>query len=287
VGETDVLIAVPVFGDTLAEADETFFLALTGAVGASIDLATDAVGTILDDDPLPQLAVGDLTAVEGDPDAPSAAVFTVSTNAPSGQTVSVVYATQQGTATAGEDFTYTSGTLDLPPGTTSATVSVPVLPDLQVEDDETFHLLLFSPVNATLADDMGTATVLNDDTALGFYTVTPCRLLDTRQGGGPALGANVELDFAAAGACGIAPTARAVAVIVASVAPTDPGYLQLYASGTAAPNTSILNFGRGQTRTSNTIARVGANGAVTVQCRMPPGSTGAAHVVVDVFGYFR
>ena len=286
-GETYAVIPVPVFGDTLAEADETLHVSLTAAVGAVIDVG-DAVGTILNDDPLPQLTVNDLSVVEGNPGSPSEAVFTVSMTAPSGQTVSVAYATQQGTATVGGDFTYTSGTLDLAVGTTSATVSVPIVPDLQGEDDETFLLLLFSPSHATISDGVGTATIIDDDpdAPLGFHTVTPCRLLDTRLAG-PAVGANQERTFTAAGVCAVPMTAAAVVVNVTSVAPMDRGDLRLYAAGSAAPNTSVLNFASGQTRAGNATVRLGSAGALAVRCDMPLGSTGATHLVVDVFGYFE
>ncbi|PYQ19145.1 MAG: hypothetical protein DMF79_13320 [Acidobacteria bacterium] len=285
-GSVEAVVSVPVFGDTLSEADETLYLSLSGAVGAVIGLPREAIGTILDDDPLPQLAVNDVSVAEGDPGHPSQAVFTVSMSAPSGQTVSVAYATQQGTATVGEDFVYTSGTLTLAPGVTSGTVAVPIVPDRQEESDETFVLLLFSPSHATISSGAGTATILDDDKGMGFYTVTPCRLLDTRQAG-PSLGPNTTRTFNAAGSCGVPSTARALAVNLTAVAPTDLGYFRLYAAGAAAPPTSILNFATGTTRAGNTIVNVGDAGAVTVQCVMPLGSTGATHVVVDVFGYFQ
>jgi large repetitive protein len=282
-GEMDGVISVPVFGDTLAEADETFTVTLTGASGAALGPPNEALGTILNDDPAPQISVVDVSVLEGDPGSSPHAVFTVSLSAQSGQTVSVSYATQQGTATVNEDFTYTSGTLDFAAGATSATVSVPILPDVVTEGDETFFLHLFSPTNATLADGTATATIVDDESALSFHTVEPCRLLDTRQSGLP-LAAGGSLTVTAEGACGIPSTARAVAVIVTSVSPTGPGHLRLYAAGTAAPPTSVLNFGSGQTRSGNGIVSLGPGAALVVQCYMPEGAT---HVVVDVSGYFE
>jgi hypothetical protein len=287
-GETDAVVAVSVFGDTVAEADETFHLSLTSPGGPPIALAGDAVGTILDDDPLPQLAVSDASVTEGNPGSPSEAVFVVSLNAASGQAVSVAYATEHGTATVDVDFTYTSGTLEIAAGTTFRTVSVPIVPDLRGEGDETFVLRLFSPSHATVSDGVATATIVDDDpdTPLGLHTVTPCRLLDTRMAG-PVLGANQERTFAAGGVCGIPLTAAAVIVNVTSVSPTDRGDLRLYAAGTAAPSTSVLNFGSGQTRAGNATVILGSAAALTARCDMPIGSTGGTHLVVDVFGYFE
>jgi hypothetical protein len=277
-------ILVPVFGDTLSEADETFTLTLTGAVGAALGPSPEAVGTILNDDAPPQLSVSDTSVTEGQPwSPPSLAVFTVSLSAPSGQAVSVGYATQQGTATVNEDFVYTSGTLSIPAGSTSATVSVPIRPDLATETDETFSLGLFSPTNATIADGTGVGTIVDDDPGMSFHTLTPCRFIDTRLAG-PPLAANTYLTVGAAGSCGIPLSARAVALNVTAVAPTDSGHLRLYPGGTAPPPTSALNFASGQTRGSNAIVGLGQNGGLTIGCYMPSGAT---HVVLDVFGYFE
>ena len=96
-------------GDLLDEANETYFLNLSGAVDATV---TDAqgVGTITDDDPLPALAVDDVSVTEGDAGTVDA-TFTVSLSAPSGRAVTVDYATANGTATAAADYTAAAGTL--------------------------------------------------------------------------------------------------------------------------------------------------------------------------------
>ena len=82
------------------------------------------------------------------------------------QTVTVDYATSDGTATtADNDYSAASGTLTFSPSTTSQVISVTVQGDTQVESDETFTLTLSNPVNSTLADASATATIENDDTA--------------------------------------------------------------------------------------------------------------------------
>jgi hypothetical protein len=80
-------VTVPVRGDLVTEADETFFVSLSGATNATIGRA-QAVGTIVDDD-LPNAQVDDVTVVEGDSGSVDA-VFTVSLTSPSDQTVVVV-----------------------------------------------------------------------------------------------------------------------------------------------------------------------------------------------------
>ena len=66
--------------------------------------------------------------------------------------VSVHYATGNGTASAGSDYTATSGTLTIPAGSTSGMIQVPIVGDTAVEADESFFLNLSSPVNASIID---------------------------------------------------------------------------------------------------------------------------------------
>jgi hypothetical protein len=151
-------IAVAVKGDALDEPDETFRLVLSGSEVAD----SDATATILDDDPQPSVSVGDSAAVaEGA--AGAHASFAVRLSAPSGRSVSIPYATADVTATAGQDYTARSGTLVLAPGSTQATVDVPVLDDSADEPNETFELRLGTPVGATVADGAGSATIGDDD----------------------------------------------------------------------------------------------------------------------------
>jgi Calx-beta domain/Peptidase_C39 like family len=97
-------------------------------------------------------------------EATSPAVITVTLSAASAQTVTVLYATSDGTATAGSDYTATSGTLTFAPGDTSKTISVPITNDSSVEGDETFTVTLSSPTNATLGSTTTHIyTILNDD----------------------------------------------------------------------------------------------------------------------------
>ena len=92
-------------------------------------------------------------------------------SAPSTQTVTVAYATADGTASATSDYIAAAGTLTFAPGETAKTVTVLVRGDTTVEPDETFRLVLSGAVNATVVGSVGTGTILNDDACL--YTVTP------------------------------------------------------------------------------------------------------------------
>ena len=80
-----------------------------------------------------------------------------------GAEVTVDYATQDGTATAGEDYESVSGTLSFAAGETEHTVQVPTLDDALDEGSETLTLRLSGAVNATLNDSEGLGTITNDD----------------------------------------------------------------------------------------------------------------------------
>ena len=103
---------------------------------------------------------------------------------PQAPTVTVQYATADGTATAGSDYTATSGTLTFAPSVTTMTINVPVIGDTIVEPDETFFINLSNPSNATIAVAQAQGTILNDDTApttlvVQSFTATPSGFLVT------------------------------------------------------------------------------------------------------------
>jgi hypothetical protein len=166
-GTTSLTVAVPVLGDTLSEINETFVVNLSGATNATVADA-QGVATIVNDDALPTLSINDVSITEGNSGTTNA-TFTVSLSSASGQTITVNYATGNGTATAGSDYTTTSGTLTFTAGTTTRTFSVATLGDTVPEADETFVVNLSAPANATLARAQGTGTIRDTD---GTITVT-------------------------------------------------------------------------------------------------------------------
>ena len=106
------------------------------------------------------LSVADATANENTDDALE---FPVTLDRASTLTVTVDYATSDGTATAGADYTATSGTLTFSPGETTKAVSVPVLDDAVDDPGETMTLTLSNAVNAQIADATATGTINNSD----------------------------------------------------------------------------------------------------------------------------
>ena len=167
VGETSKPVHVQTTPDNVYDPNETFTLTLSGEMNAMLS-TTDAVaeGKIIDDEPPPSLSVAAASGTEGSP-----VVFTVMLSSVSGQAVTVDYATAPGTATSA-DFTATSGTLIIPAGDESGTVSVPTTNDLLNEEDETFTLTLSNPsAPATLGTAMATGTI-EDDASDDAITLT-------------------------------------------------------------------------------------------------------------------
>ena len=106
------------------------------------------------------LSVADASATEG---SDATLDFAVSLDRASTLTVTVDYATSDGTATAGADYTATSGTLTFAPGDVATTVSVPVLDDVHDDGGETLTLTLSNASNARIADGTATGTIENSD----------------------------------------------------------------------------------------------------------------------------
>ena len=106
------------------------------------------------------LSVADASATEG---SDATLDFAVSLDRASTLTVTVDYATADGTATAGADYTATSGTLTFAPGDVATTVSVPILDDVHDDGGETLTLTLSNASNARIADGTATGTIANSD----------------------------------------------------------------------------------------------------------------------------
>lgn len=125
------------------------------------DFATKIVAPRLLVDP--GLSINDVTVNEGDDGILNSATFTIKLSAASQQTVSVLASTQSDTAIGDVDFGAGSLTLTIDPGKTSQTITVFVKGDSAVEGTEQFFLNLSNPVNATIADGQGVATIVDDD----------------------------------------------------------------------------------------------------------------------------
>ncbi len=162
-------VNVAVAGDTAVESAETFTVALSSPNGATLGTAA-ATGTITNDDTSatvvtpPTVSITNASVAEGNSGSANLA-FTVALSKASSTAVTVNYATANGTATAGADYTAASGTVTFAPGVLSQQVNVAVAGDTAVESAETLTVTLSSPSGATLGAATATGTITNDDTS--------------------------------------------------------------------------------------------------------------------------
>ena len=160
-GQTSRTVTVLVNGDTLDEANETFFVNLSSPTNVAI---ADGQGSARSQTttPLPSLSVNNVTVAEGNTGT-VAATFTLTLAPASGRTVSVDYATADVTAIAPGDYTAGSGTVTFAAGETTKQVTVLVNGDTLDESNETFTVNLSNAPNATIADSQGVGTITDDD----------------------------------------------------------------------------------------------------------------------------
>jgi hypothetical protein len=145
-----------------------------------------------------------------------------------------------------------------------------------------------SPVVVTAgATTSGIDFALDPPPGTSFYTLAPCRAIDSRVPGDPfgtALAAGEERPLSLAGRCGIPASAKAVALNVTVTAPTAQGHLILYPQ--QRPTASTVNFEPGLTRAGNAVIGLNAQGGAFAYFG-PPEAAGTVHLVVDVAGYFE
>jgi hypothetical protein len=163
-GQTTKTVTVQVKGDTTVESNETFFLNLFSATGATIADGSGK-GTILNDDsaaPRVFISINNESVPEGNSGL-KPITFKVWLDKASTQTVMVHYSTSNGSAAAGSDYDAASGTVTFAAGQTQKFVTVYVKGDKVKEPDETFFVNLTSPINASLGNNKGIGTIRNDD----------------------------------------------------------------------------------------------------------------------------
>lgn len=188
-GVTSKQISVAVLGDDKYEEHEQFVLALSNASsGVVLPASPSVLATIVNDDAVPQISIGDFVPVPVDHDADENTapiyvettpnVFVVSLTNPSYHAVTVEYTTDAALTFSGLeaenaaipsglfpqfDFTQTFGTLTFLPGETRKEITVMAEHDTLDEHDEHYYVTLTNPVYATLDDDRGYGVIADDD----------------------------------------------------------------------------------------------------------------------------
>jgi PKD domain len=136
----------------------------------------------------------------------------------------------------------------------------------------------------TSAAGTATVTVLPAGSAVFFYTVAPCRQLDTRSGSPISPGGTLAVALTGT-PCGIPSGATSVSVNAVVTQETGSGHLTIYPADKTQPLASTINFNAGQTRANNAILPLSSDGTGGVN--IYNGSGGTVHVVIDVNGFFQ
>jgi serralysin len=172
-GSSTATLTIDPTADIIVESDETVALTLATGTGYTIGTTTAVIGTITNDDLLPNLNLSaNQTIVEGNTNLQNV-TYTVTLSSTSTKTITVQYATANGTAIAGSDYTSTSGTLTFNPGVTSQVINIPILNDSLNEANETFSLTLNAPTNANLGTTKTVTTTITDTLSAAATTTLP------------------------------------------------------------------------------------------------------------------
>jgi hypothetical protein len=243
-GEATKTFTVPVIDDALDEDNETINVSIGPVTsgGATIGAQSTAMLTIVDNDATPGITIGNATVAEGNAGTTSAA-FTVTLSAASGRTITVDYATADGTATAGSDYSTATGTLTFTPGQTTKTIMVNATGDGTVEPDETFSVALTNPSNVAIIGGTGAGIIADDDDP-AHRTLSVESDLTVTEGNSGTTNATftINLNAAAAG------TVTVDYATVAGTATVGDDYTN---------TTGTLTFAPGQTSKTVTIPIVG------------------------------
>jgi len=168
IGVTNVGLPLAIIGENIYEADETFRIDFTNAVGAMLT-QNSVTNTILNDDPVPTASVWDLSFPEGDSGTKWVNIPVTLSN-PSSFYTFFNYYTLDGTAQAGSDYdSQPPATASIPPGSLNSTLPVSIHGNTVNEPDETFTVTItpsgFGGV--LIGRATATCTILNDDAVPG------------------------------------------------------------------------------------------------------------------------
>ena len=170
-GASTATLTIDPTADTIVENDETVALTLAAGTGYTIGTTTAVTGTIVNDDVVINLSPNQ-TIVEGNTN-PQNVTYTVTLSRSDTRVITVNYATANVTATAGLDYTTTTGTLTFNSGVTSQSINIPILNDSINEANETFTLTLTSPTNANLGTRTSVTTTIRDTLTASVTTTLP------------------------------------------------------------------------------------------------------------------
>ena len=131
-------------------------------------------------------------------------------------------------------------------------------------------------------------TVPTNSGPTSFYTVTPCRIADTRNAagpyGGPAIQPGSQRIFTVTGLCGVPAAAKAISGIVTAVTPSSDGAFRMFSGDEQPDVATAISFASGKTRSNNVVLKLAGDGSGSLGVSST--ATGSVHLVIDVNGYF-
>ena len=166
-GVTTQTITLNITNDSVYELTENFNVNLTNAVQATIS-DNQGIGTILDNDTQPSFSINDVTVDEND----GTITFTVTKTGLTAVASSVDYSVAPNTAVTPGDYTAgtsaLTGTLNFAAGVTTQTITLNITDDSVYELTENFNVNLTNAVQATISDNQGIGTILDNDAQPAF-----------------------------------------------------------------------------------------------------------------------
>ena len=162
-GETSGTISVEILDDSLFDnGDETFTIKLSEPDGAQLGSDDEAEITIHDNETMPTLGFSPSSVTVNE--SAGKATLTIKLSGKSDEQISIKFATSNGTASAGRDYTPKSGTLYIYSGNDSATMQVSITNDTADEKTETLYLTLSDPQKALLGtNNKATISITDND----------------------------------------------------------------------------------------------------------------------------
>ncbi|MDD1463724.1 SBBP repeat-containing protein, partial [Dolichospermum sp. ST_sed5] len=172
-GSNTATVTLTPIDDTIFEGTETAILTLVNGTAYTLGTTANATVSIADNDLQPTANLSATqTILEGNTN-PQNVTYTVTLSNTSTRAVTVNYATADGTAKAGLDYSNTTGSLTFNPGVKTQVINIPILNDALNEANETLNLNLTSATNATLGTTKTVATTITDTLRAAITTILP------------------------------------------------------------------------------------------------------------------
>lgn len=191
-----------------------------------------------------------------------------------------------GSATGRPPLTYTWRIFDGPTEITTVSGANAWL-DTNLVRQGNYDLKLEVSNSASTVTSNPIAIQVTPPTLRDFFTLTPCRILDTRSTAPIVAGAAPQVFTMTTGGCGVPTTAKAISANVTVTQPTGRGEVIVYPGNYPRPTSSTISFNAGVTRANNQVLALASDGTATIAAEALITPSGTVHFIVDVNGYWE